>query len=409
MRRMRSRFNLSSKIIIFLLTSGLFIISVRPLAAEQSPCPFISSMLGANDSVMVTDNQGTPLFGHNIQKKLIPASTLKVLTALTAIRHLGPDYQFPTEFYLNDEKDLIIKGYGDPLLISETVENISHSLKSRIGRVHDLILDDSYFKQPINIPGIAADTLQPYNAPNGALCVNFNTVDFKRKDGQIISAEPQTPMLPIALEKIRTMNSSSGRILLSEKSGDTLLYAGQLFQYFLNRAGIETTGNIQAGTVCSDRDQLIYRHLSEYKLTEIVEKLFMYSNNYTANQILLSIGAKIYGPPATLDKGVNALKRYCETHLSISGIRLAEGSGISRKNRVSAEMFIKILDAFSPYYTLMANEERIYFKTGTLKGIQTRVGYIQSEKLGLCRFVILINTQGKRCEPVLSEINNWIP
>lgn len=408
-RRMRSAIKSSLKIIIFYLISGLLLFFPESYAETPGPCPEIKRLLGANDSVLVTDKNGCRVFGHNPHKKLIPASTLKVLTASAAFRHLGPDYQFPTEFYVNDKKDLIIKGYGDPLLVSETVAAIAQTLKSRIGQVHDLVLDDSYFQRPIDIPGVSADSLQPYNAPNGALCVNFNTVDFKKESGRIISAEPQTPMLPIALERIRGKNSSAGRILLSDKSGDTLLYAGQLFRYFLNQAGVETTGGIRAGDVCLDRDRLIYRHLSEYKLTAVIEKLFEYSNNYMANQILLSIGAKIYGPPATLDKGVNALKRYCETHLSIPGIRLVEGSGISRKNRVSAEMFIKILDAFSPYYTLMANAERIYFKTGTLNGIQTRVGYIESEKLGLCRFVILLNTRGKRCEPILSEINKWVP
>lgn len=394
---------------LFLLVLSVVLPSPRFSQAQDMPRE-IKSLLGTQDAVLVTGENGEILFARNIDKKLIPASTLKVLTALTAIHHLGPDFRFPTEFYVNKKNDLIIKGYGDPLLVSETVKNIVQVLKKRLDRVRDIILDDSYFRRPIEIPGIAADSLQPYNAPNGALCVNFNTVNFKSEDGRIVSAEPQTPMLPIALKRIREKkDASAGRILLSDHAGDTRLYAGQLFRYFLNKADIETVGGIRAGSVQSQKVRLVYRHTSEYQLTTVIKKLFKYSNNYMANQILLAAGARVYGPPATIKKGARVLSDYCKTHLSISDIQIAEGSGISRKNRVSAKMFIKILDAFAPYYTLMPNTERIYSKTGTLDGIQTRAGYIESQSQGLYRFVILLNTKGKRTQPIISEINKCIP
>ena len=408
--RYRTRRRLIYKCLVIMLPLVFVIFPGQPgPSSAGSSSDSIESRLGPKDGVMLTDKNGELLFGHNICKKLIPASTLKILTALAALHHLGPDYRFPTEFYVNDENDLIIKGYGDPLLVSETVEHIAHILNNRLKRVRDIVLDDSYFKRPIDIPGVAADTLQPYNAPNGALCVNFNTVYFKSENGRIVSAEPQTPMLPIALARIREKKLSSGRILLSDKAGDMRLYAGQLFRYFLSQAGLEPIGGIRTGNVRSDQDRLVYRHVSDYKLTTIIEKLFKYSNNYTANQILLAISAKVHGPPADIEKGVHVLTEYCKTHLSIEDIQLAEGSGISRENRVSAGMLVKILDAFAPYYTLMPHTERIYFKTGTLDGIQTRVGYIESKKKGLYRFVILLNAKGKRVAPILSEISQLVP
>ncbi len=409
-RRRKRAFIATIKIIcLFSLIIILFFAKPPSLLATSNPRA-IKGLVGTDDAVVVADENGKILFAQNIDKKLIPASTLKVLTALAAIHHLGPDYRFPTEFYINKKNDLIIKGYGDPLLISEAVKDIVIVLKKRLDRVHDIVLDDSYFKRPIEIPGVTAGSLQPYNAPNGALCVNFNTVDFKSENGRIISAEPQTPMLPIALKRIREKKDApAGRILLSDRTGDTLLYTGQMFRYFLNKAEVKTGGDIRAGNLKSQKARLIYRHASEYPLTKVVEKLFKYSNNYMANQILLAAGARVYGPPATLEKGLCMLKEYCCTELSINGMQVVEGSGISRENRISARMFIKILDAFAPYYTHMPRTGRVYFKTGTLDGVQTRVGYIETQNQGLYRFVILLNTKGKRTEPIISGINEWIP
>jgi len=398
---------------LFFLISAVFCIfafrvSGPACAAEQTPAGAIRSMAGKNDAVLVTTETGEAVFSHNSRKKLIPASTLKVLTALAALHYLGPDYRFPTEFYRTETDDLLIKGYGDPMLVSEAVSDIAKVLKSRIDRVQDIVLDGTYFKNPAEIPGVAANTEQPYNAPNGALCVNFNTINFKTRNGRIVSAEPQTPMLPVALSRIKENNLSAGRVLLSDHLGETLVYAGQLFEYFLAQAGITVSGSIREGALKPQKAEPIYRHASEYPLTEIIKKLFKYSNNYMANQVLLAAGAAVYGPPATLEKGVTLLRKYCQTQLGITDLQLAEGSGISRKNRASAGMFDRILAEFGEYYELMPNSGNIYYKTGTLDGIQTRVGYIKSGTGLLYRFVILLNTKGKRTEPIIKEIRKLI-
>src|SRR6056297_2511920 len=98
--------------LFFLLTAFFF--SGTAHAAEK--WPELAAKLGESDAVLVADPKDVVLFAHNLDKKLIPASALKVLTALFAIDQLGPDYRFPTEFYVNAENDLLIKGYGDPML-----------------------------------------------------------------------------------------------------------------------------------------------------------------------------------------------------------------------------------------------------------------------------------------------------
>ncbi len=368
--------------------------------------------IGSNDAVLVTNQQGKIIFSKNAEKPLIPASTLKLLTSLVALHYLGPDYRFTTEFYMDAKGNLKIKGYGDPLLISEILAEISKSLSSNLSindqGINNLVLDDSYFTRKIIIPG-KTDSLEPYDAPNGALCVNFNTVYFKQiKDSSFISAEPQTPLLPIVLKKIKQSGLDKGRIVLAHTENEITLYAGHLFQYFLNKKGIKIKGKIRTGKVQKDKDKLIYRYTSRFTLKQIISKLLEHSNNFMANQSLIATGAKVFGPPGTVDKGVLAALTYAKNVLNIDNIRLVEGSGISRENRISAKNLAKIAKEFEPYHNLMRHSNDEYFKTGNLKGINTRVGYIKNKKGELHRFVVILNSPGKSMQNIMKNVRRIV-
>jgi D-alanyl-D-alanine carboxypeptidase/D-alanyl-D-alanine-endopeptidase (penicillin-binding protein 4) len=138
-------------------------------------------------------------------------------------------------------------------------------------------------------------------------------------------------------------------------------------------------------------------------LAQIIAKLLEYSNNFIANQILIALGATRYDPPGTLDKGVQAVLAYLKTELGITDISLVEGSGISRKNRISAKKMLKILKKFESYHFLMRSEGVEFYKTGRLYGVSARAGYIRNNKGELYRFVIFINTPGKSFDPVMKK------
>ncbi|MBW2608153.1 MAG: D-alanyl-D-alanine carboxypeptidase [Deltaproteobacteria bacterium] len=361
------------------------------------------NLLGKHDALLVTAPDGKIIFSKNSEKILIPASILKIFTALVALHYLGQDYKFTTEFYLDNDKNLKIKGYGDPLLISEVLPGISRTVGTKIKKVSDIVLDDSYFTQPLTIPGVSPST-QPYDAPNGALCVNFNTVNFKQSNGIYVSAEPQTPLLPFALKKIKKLGLRHGRIVFSHNNNECTFYAGHLIKYFLNNEGIQTTGSVKTGKVHKNKDRLIFRYVSKFSLEEIISRLLEFSNNYTTNQLLIAAGAKAYGPPGTLDKGVSAALSYANNILYLEHTHITEGSGISRKNRTSAKDMEKILKAFEPYHSLMRHEGREFYKTGTLSGINTRAGYIENTEGQLYRFVVLINTPGKSTRKIMRKL-----
>ena len=390
-------------VVVASLSVGLLL----PAAVEASrPSP--TKGLGMRDALLVTNADGRVLLSHNSTRPLVPASTLKVVTALAARHYLGDQARFHTDFFLDSDDNLWIRGYGDPLLVSEVVADIARALRERLERpVQAIVLDDRYFAQPLVIPGVSSSA-NPYDAPNGALCVNFNTVNFRTYQGRIVSAEPQTPLLNMVRKRIQASGLRRGRVVLSHNDNEALLYAGGLFRYFLLQAGIQVEGPLRLPADSPAPERLLYRHTSPFSLDEVTARLMAFSNNFIANQLLIAAGARAYGAPGNLAKGARALNAFAAETLGVTEADLVEGSGISRKNRINAQELMRALVHFEPYRHLMTREANIYFKTGTLNGIRTRVGYIETRDDRLLRFVLLLNSPGKQPQPILKRVQAYL-
>jgi D-alanyl-D-alanine carboxypeptidase/D-alanyl-D-alanine-endopeptidase (penicillin-binding protein 4) len=357
----------------------------------------------STDAVLVADHDDRILYKKNEGIKCIPASTLKLLTAVTAIHHLGRSYRFQTRFYMDPDQNLKIKGYGDPLLISEVWQEIADVLSQKIRNFNDLVLDDTHFSQDIEIPRAGKST-NPYDAPVSALCANFNTVFFDRdQQGKIISAEPQTPMIPFARDKIRSLGLERGRYTFTHDRRDAARYAGNLLLHFLRERGVERQGEIRLGAV-GPNDSLIHTYLARFTLEQALKKMMRFSNNFMANQIFIALGAHVYGPPGTLTKGAAVVSDYAKKELRLKGIQIVEGSGISRENRLSALEMLTILKRFKPYRQLLNRKDRALFKTGALQGVRTRAGYIEGNDQELYCFVIFLNRAGSDIEALMECI-----
>lgn len=368
------------------------------------------ALIGPHDAILVLAPDGRRIISKNAGQALVPASTLKLLTSLAAIHYLGDDFRFRTDFYMDRQRNLKVKGYGDPLLVSETLNAIAGllagRLKSNSVRIADIVLDDTYFAQPLNIPG-RGNSFQPYDAPNGALCANFNTIFFKRDStGRYVSAEPQTPLVPPALARIRASHLPQGRIPLATED-EALLYIGNLLRYFLKVHGLPCDGRVRPGRVDPQQDHLIHRYLADERLEQVIARLLRYSNNFIANQLLIRCGIAVCGPPGTLVKGVGAVSAFAQ-RLGIHDLRLTEGAGISRENRISARGLMKVLTAFAPHRHLMRYAAGDWYKTGTLQGVHTRVGFLESGAAAFYRYVVLINTPGKSAAPVMQILHRTL-
>ncbi len=380
------------------ILTGFFFLSM-------TPCIHAGDM---NAGIILADDQGRVLYAQNNEKNFVPASTLKILTSLAAIHILGEAYHFPTHYdYDAASKNLHIKGYGDPLLTSEIIEDLSQDiiLKAKIREIHHILIDSSYYATPIDIPG-KGDSLNPYDAPVGALCVNFNTIHFQwDKDKKcFISGEPETPLLDFFHDDIRKTNLRQGRITLSHEQSD--LYPGLLLKHFLEKT-IPVTGSVRVETAAlKNTDPHIFQ--SPHELKAIVQSLLKYSNNFIANQLLLSMGAKLFGEPATLEKGVRAVQDFSRRNLGLTALTIDEGSGLSRGNRISPHEMLKILTKFRPYHGLLKHEENEFFKTGTLTGVRTRAGYLSGKNERLYPYIIMVNEENTGYESILTRLKNMV-
>jgi len=359
--------------------------------------------LSPDDVLLVAHPDGRIIYHKNETKKYAPASTLKIVTALAAIHHMGLGYRFQTEFYQDLEDNVTIKGYGDPLLISEVWQEIAHKLAPRLKGCKDLTLDDTYFASGIRIPGVNCST-NPYDAPVGALCANFNTVFLEQDStGRIVSAEPQTPITPLVRRHETLGKAEKGRYTLAHHSEEAALYAGELFVHFMGKNGVDCQGKIRMGAI-GPGDRLLLTYRSVFTMEQGLRRMLEFSNNFMANQILIALGAHVYGPPGTLDKGAQVLSEYSKEVLHLNDISIVEGSGISRKNRLSAVDMLVVLNTFASHRCLLNRSGQVWYKGGTLKGLRTRVGYMECGKGKWYSLVVYLEGQDRDIEAFMNDL-----
>ena len=382
----------------------------RGLHAEKLPHE-LAILLHVSDGLLVTAEPHHVLFSKNADTPKPPASILKIATAFFALDVFGEGYRFPTDAALNGKGTLCLKGFGDPLLTSEVLNGyariVAGELRAKgIKEIKGIGVDGSHFDS-ISIPGVINGSSQPYDAPNGALCANFNTVAYRRnKRGEIISAEPQTPMIPFISDKIFS-TETIGRVHLSPQ--ESRLYAGHLFGWFLERYGVTVAGGIRPLPYPSmTARQYERRLLSPFTIKQAIEKLMMYSNNFMANQIFLAAGAHAEGAPANLEKSRRA---FCKLMDKTFGEcpDVVEGSGISRRNNISPRAMDALLLKFSPHSELLRSEAGGRFKTGTLSDVSSRAGYMASPSGKKYRVVIMTHRKGGNAGTILETLKSILP
>lgn len=361
--------------------------------------------LEKHTGVLLANDQGEILYSRNKDTKFIPASILKIFTSLAAVDHLGMDHRFKTLYsYDRRSKNLYIKGFGDPLFLSEVIQDLCREIlkKTNTGTIHNIILDQGFFHPDIRIPG-TGNSLNPYDATTGALCANFNTVSFKwdTVHKNHVSAEPQTPLLPDFIEDIKASGQKQGRILLSSEQRND--YPGLLIKFFLEKTGVQVNGIVSQGGFDHTQSQ-VFTFESPFTLDQVIQKLLKYSNNFIANQLVLAMGADRDSEPATLNKGIKVLNTFARKKLRLNDIIIAEGSGLSRKNKISPDEMLRVLLAFMPFHELLTCKGNEYYKTGTLSNIRTRAGFIQGKDKRLYPFVIMINKKHKSYDSIRRDL-----
>jgi D-alanyl-D-alanine carboxypeptidase/D-alanyl-D-alanine-endopeptidase (penicillin-binding protein 4) len=369
-----------------LLTLALLLLPAPALAGVKETVAAVAP----SAVVLVVDSKGNELVAQNADQPFVPASVTKIVTAWLALEILGADYRFETRFYLDDKRVLYVKGGGDPYLISEELAPLATALVTKVGKapITGLVVDASYYPSNLRIPGIEDDDTA-YDALNSALGVNFNTIYAERIGNQVVSAEEQTPITPLAIARFRAKGppDGEGRISLGQDPAVGLRYAGELIAAFIQRAGGSVKGEISVGTVPKGLEPITI-HRQSRSLSEILVELLRDSNNYTANQVFLEIGGHRLGGPVSLEKSLEVANALLVAHGLAEAIHLEEGAGISRDNRFTARGLAKVLELFAPHADLLHGHNGGLNKSGTMDGIRTLAGYADTSAHGRVHFVI---------------------
>lgn len=350
-----------------------------------------------NASLLVVDESGTELETRNADTTYVPASTVKVLTALIALDTFGEDYRFRTEFYLNPtDNRLWIVGKGDPYLVSEEIDLIINALRSQSLPIVDGIgIDSTYFSEPIEIDG-QSSTRNPYDAPVGALAANFNTIKVKVRNKKIYAGERQTPLTPLARTMGWKLGSGTHRINLGSATKGPR-YFGELFYEKMKLAGMGGKRNISTGKL-PDTAMFIMTHENSRTLADVVSAMLKYSNNFVANQLYLMLGAEYHQAPASMEKSALVFEQYINNNFNWNNYAINEGAGLSRRNQLSARQLVDVLELFKKYQHLMPAQDKrakVHAKTGTLNNVNTYAGYFHKD--GQTRtFAMLINQKVNR-------------
>lgn len=394
--------------IILLAVLGIGSFHSIPSTAATIESSSQNSDLIFNGAYLVRSD--TKTMAYRKDDTFLPASTLKLLTSLAALDLLTPDFRFETHFYLDAQQNLYIKGYGDPSLTSEEVAHICSFLTTQgVDRINNVFLDNSSYSLEAQTPG-TTNSNNPYDAPNGALAVNFNTLAIeKRADGTIRSAEPQTPTLPIMQQLGVDLPSGVQRINITNAQGTRQMslqvqYVGELFCAKMRQVGILVTGSYKSRPF-PILSQPTYVHKNSKTLDEVIRDCLHYSNNFIANQLFLYLGLEAYGAPANWEKSRKFIANYQKKtlHLSAKQMHIEDGSGLSRLNRTSAEALVTVLQRFRPYHNLLNRKNGVFYKTGTLQGVYCYGGYFTTPE-ELVPFAILLNQKENTRDKLLTRL-----
>ena len=339
---------------------------------------------GARVAALVVEREGGGvLYARDADRAMIPASNMKVLTAIATLSAFGPAHRFTTEILaplLPDAEgavaQLAIRGGGDPALTSEDVWRLAADLR-RIGlrRVKEgLLLDDSAFDGQRWHPSWGPVSARAYHAPVGALAVNYGAYSVTATPGANpgdpvhVEVDPAVTYFPLvnrattgprrsapALQIERAHGEGAEQVIVSgtlpagsepktayRSVVDPLGYAGALFRMQLEANGIRVEGAIRRGVVPPDAKPLLA--FEGRPIAEIVRLFVKHSNNVIAESLLKALAAHEGARPATWEQGLAVVRRELETlGLPVAGATLVDGSGLSYENRVSPRLFVEAL------------------------------------------------------------------
>lgn len=346
-----------------------------PISRLAASSDALSRALALPKASLIAEEQGRPVIVHQADRPMVPASTMKIITALAAIQRWGLHHHFHTDFYRSADGWLWAKGYGDPYLVSMELDAIAAALKEQgVRSVAGIGTDDNYFSPEVEIAGRSFSN-NPYDAPVTALAANFNTVDVRRSGGSWRSAEAETPLTPLAMTLAERLGAGESRVNLRERELG-VRYFGELLAAKLTTAGIEVGSSLRQGRVPADAKR-IYRHANSRDLRSVLTAMLKYSNNFIANDLFLLLADHGDGRPVSMPEAQHSAANWVDKTFGWQDYRIEDGAGLSHGNRLSARQLLAAVKAFAAYRDLLPEHGgHVFAKTGTLTGVSCYAGFV---------------------------------
>ena len=356
--------------------SALLLLLASVFIATGAAADPIGQALALGNASLVVAEGGKLVIADNADRGLVPASTMKLVTALAAIERWGLNHRFTTEFRQGSDGRLWVIGKGDPYLVSEELEQAIRALRGRgVTSVNGIGLDDTLFVAGDRIPGRSSSN-NPYDAPVTALAVNFNTVNVNISGGGVRSAEAQTPLTATARRMAAGMGGGNQRVNLKTRD-NALSHFGELLKLKLEAAGIRVSGDVKVGRAPGG-SKLLLEHPNSRPLSTVVANMLEYSTNFVANDLFLLLGEQ--GGQSSMAQSQRVVEDWARRKFGWRDFAIEDGAGLSRGNRLSGRQMIDVLNAMVPYRELVPAQDgnpSVRAKTGTLTGVSTYAGWVR--------------------------------
>jgi D-alanyl-D-alanine carboxypeptidase/D-alanyl-D-alanine-endopeptidase (penicillin-binding protein 4) len=408
------------------------------------------------------------LFELNPRTLLVPASAAKIVSAAAAADAVGWEFHYETTLRATGpivdgvlRGDLLVIGSGDPSIGGraggDLVPWIDALKTAGIRRIEGRVVgDDDAQEEPrpqlawtwddlgyttgalfgaLNLgENRTFVTLTPGGAPGGPAGVAVPPqASYRPLTNRVVTGEPgsaalvwpeQRPGEP-SLTIAGSLPAGTGPVVLAVSVGNPTLWFASVLRRQLVNAGVEVTGEaVDVDDVMPAPDRtgtLLYTHRS-HALSEIVRPLLKDSINLYGEAALRLNAAPGVFP--TNDAALEGLRRRLESWgIAASDQQLVDGSGLSRRDVITAEALLTVLrrmyvaDGASPFMTglpvagvdgSLANRMRgtpaegnVRGKSGTMSNIRSLAGYVTTADGERLVFVVMVNNfEGTGAEAV---------
>ena len=386
------------------------------------------------------------ILSKNSQQMFIPASTQKLLTAVAATKQLGSAFQFKTSIYssANFENgvltgDLFVRFSGDPTLTTEQLAAMFNQLKAQgLRQINGQVYLISDSREQTLAPGWVWDDLGIcYAAPVSRFIIDKNCAHGRfspnsnpQNNKGSLSFSSRVPVSVVTdaifdktgatsfceLDLVRLGKNhfqlsgcypGSTAINLAVAINDPQQFAIDTLANVIKTRGIQHQGKIALFDKATPKLILLTEH-SSAPLNKLIDTMLLESDNLIADALLKQVGKSYYKDAGqTIGTFSNGTKAMGEILISLgvdlSDARLADGSGLSRYNLLTAHQLVQVLKLiyrdpilssliaslpkagvsgtlkYRTQFTQEPLKNRITAKTGSMQGVANLAGYIRVE------------------------------